>query len=191
MFLTHDRGPSSPMTVDQDSLSNPMVSSQTSPSPDPLPPPLPLPLNLTMSGNGQDMEDFVPVSAEEEYSILGSDETPRTKIYPHLQEVELQVSLVKSEKGSLGFTLTKGNDQGCYIHDIVQDPAKGDGRLRRGDRMIMVFPLSNACLYDSAFADAEKNLKPTLQKRSFVSLKVRLLTKSYTSRIMSWLHLTA
>lgn len=132
-----------------------MVSSPTSPSPDPLPPPLPLPLNLTMSGNGQDIEDFVPVSAEEEYLILGSDETPRTKIYPRLQEVELQVSLVKSEKGSLGFTLTKGNDQGCYIHDIVQDPAKGDGRLRRGDRMIMVFPLSDACFYDSAFADTE------------------------------------
>lgn len=45
---------------------------------------------------------------------------------------------MKSEQGSLGFTLTKGNDQGCYIHAIVQDPAKGDGRLRRGDRMIMV-----------------------------------------------------
>uniref|UniRef100_A0A672Z101 Protein tyrosine phosphatase non-receptor type 13 n=1 Tax=Sphaeramia orbicularis TaxID=375764 RepID=A0A672Z101_9TELE len=54
------------------------------------------------------------------------------------QDVELKVSLVKSEKGSLGFTLTKGNDHGCYIHDIVQDPAKGDGRLRPGDRMIMV-----------------------------------------------------
>ena len=54
------------------------------------------------------------------------------------QEVELKVSLVKSEKGSLGFTLTKGNDHGCYIHDIVQDPARGDGRLRAGDRMIMV-----------------------------------------------------
>uniref|UniRef100_A0AAQ4RS97 Tyrosine-protein phosphatase non-receptor type 13 n=1 Tax=Gasterosteus aculeatus aculeatus TaxID=481459 RepID=A0AAQ4RS97_GASAC len=54
------------------------------------------------------------------------------------QEVELKVSLVKSEKGSLGFTLTKGNDHGCYIHDIVQDPAKGDGTLRPGDRMIMV-----------------------------------------------------
>uniref|UniRef100_A0A665WTZ5 Protein tyrosine phosphatase non-receptor type 13 n=1 Tax=Echeneis naucrates TaxID=173247 RepID=A0A665WTZ5_ECHNA len=52
--------------------------------------------------------------------------------------IELKVSLVKSEKGSLGFTLTKGNDHGCYIHDIVQDPAKGDGRLRPGDRMIMV-----------------------------------------------------
>uniref|UniRef100_A0A665WUV6 Protein tyrosine phosphatase non-receptor type 13 n=1 Tax=Echeneis naucrates TaxID=173247 RepID=A0A665WUV6_ECHNA len=55
-----------------------------------------------------------------------------------ISEVELKVSLVKSEKGSLGFTLTKGNDHGCYIHDIVQDPAKGDGRLRPGDRMIMV-----------------------------------------------------
>uniref|UniRef100_H3C1Z1 Tyrosine-protein phosphatase non-receptor type 13 n=1 Tax=Tetraodon nigroviridis TaxID=99883 RepID=H3C1Z1_TETNG len=85
----------------------------SAPSPDPLPPPLPLPLNLTMSSNGQEMEDFVP-------------------------EVELKVSLVKSDKGSLGFTLTKGNDHGCYIHDIVQDPAKGDGRLRAGDRMIMV-----------------------------------------------------
>lgn len=54
------------------------------------------------------------------------------------QEVELKVSLMKSDKGSLGFTLTKGNDHGCYIHDIIQDPAKGDGRLRAGDRMIMV-----------------------------------------------------
>uniref|UniRef100_A0A8D3A1K0 Protein tyrosine phosphatase non-receptor type 13 n=1 Tax=Scophthalmus maximus TaxID=52904 RepID=A0A8D3A1K0_SCOMX len=56
----------------------------------------------------------------------------------NITEVELKVSLMKSEKGSLGFTLTKGNDHGCYIHDIVQDPAKGDGRLRPGDRMILV-----------------------------------------------------
>uniref|UniRef100_A0AAY4EXR1 Tyrosine-protein phosphatase non-receptor type 20 n=1 Tax=Denticeps clupeoides TaxID=299321 RepID=A0AAY4EXR1_9TELE len=55
-----------------------------------------------------------------------------------LDNIELKVSLVKSEKGSLGFTLTKGNDLSCYIHDIIQDPAKGDGRLRPGDRMIMV-----------------------------------------------------
>jgi len=52
--------------------------------------------------------------------------------------VELKVSLVKSDKGSLGFTLTKGPDDNCYIHDIIQDPAKGDGRLHPGDRMIMV-----------------------------------------------------
>lgn len=36
----------------------------SAPSPDPLPPPLPLPLNLTMSSNGQDTEEFVPVSTE-------------------------------------------------------------------------------------------------------------------------------
>ncbi|TRY98648.1 hypothetical protein DNTS_005895 [Danionella cerebrum] len=53
-------------------------------------------------------------------------------------EVELKVSLLKSEKGSLGFTLSKGPDNNCYIHDIIQDPARGDGRLRPGDRMIMV-----------------------------------------------------
>nr|XP_009674825.1 PREDICTED: tyrosine-protein phosphatase non-receptor type 13 isoform X2 [Struthio camelus australis] len=54
-------------------------------------------------------------------------------------EVELQVTMTKSERGSLGFTVTKGNDNiGCYIHDIVQDPAKSDGRLRPGDRLIKV-----------------------------------------------------
>ncbi|XP_077789934.1 tyrosine-protein phosphatase non-receptor type 13 isoform X6 [Podarcis muralis] len=54
-------------------------------------------------------------------------------------EVELHVVLTKSEKGSLGFTVTKGNDNvGCYIHDVVQDPAKSDGRLQPGDRLIKV-----------------------------------------------------
>uniref|UniRef100_A0A3B4FJ30 Tyrosine-protein phosphatase non-receptor type 20 n=1 Tax=Pundamilia nyererei TaxID=303518 RepID=A0A3B4FJ30_9CICH len=101
------------MGSDLESSTFPKVSSLSSPSPDPLPPPLPLPLNLTAPGNGQDGDEFIP-------------------------EVELQVSLVKSEKGSLGFTLTEGNDHGCYIHDIIQDPAKGDGRLRPGDRMITV-----------------------------------------------------
>uniref|UniRef100_A0A8C6JTS3 Tyrosine-protein phosphatase non-receptor type 13 n=1 Tax=Melopsittacus undulatus TaxID=13146 RepID=A0A8C6JTS3_MELUD len=54
-------------------------------------------------------------------------------------EAELRVTMTKSEKGSLGFTVTKGSDNvGCYIHDIVQDPAKSDGRLRPGDRLIKV-----------------------------------------------------
>ncbi|XP_051533072.1 tyrosine-protein phosphatase non-receptor type 13 isoform X2 [Myxocyprinus asiaticus] len=83
-----------------------------SPSPDPLPPPLPIPVNLSVPDHTHE-EEFIP-------------------------EVELKVSLVKSDKGSLGFTLTKGPDNNCYIHDIIQDPAKGDGRLRPGDRMIMV-----------------------------------------------------
>ncbi|XP_059398769.1 tyrosine-protein phosphatase non-receptor type 13-like isoform X2 [Carassius carassius] len=83
-----------------------------SPSPDPLPPPLPNLDNLFLPDHGQ-QDEFIP-------------------------EVELKVSLVKSDKGSLGFTLTKGNDNNCYIHEIIQDPAKEDGRLRPGDRMIMV-----------------------------------------------------
>uniref|UniRef100_A0A674IT21 Tyrosine-protein phosphatase non-receptor type 13 n=1 Tax=Terrapene triunguis TaxID=2587831 RepID=A0A674IT21_9SAUR len=54
-------------------------------------------------------------------------------------EVELHVTMTKSEKGSLGFTVTKGNDNiGCYVHDVIQDPAKSDGRLRPGDRLIKV-----------------------------------------------------
>ncbi|XP_060747703.1 tyrosine-protein phosphatase non-receptor type 13 isoform X3 [Tachysurus vachellii] len=100
--------------------SSPLLSSPALPeagllnaSSNPLPPALPTPLNLALPGQSPDTEDYLP-------------------------EVELKVSLVKSEKGSLGFTLTKGNDQNCYIHDIIQDPAKGDGRLRPGDRMIMV-----------------------------------------------------
>ncbi|NWW50828.1 PTN13 phosphatase, partial [Pedionomus torquatus] len=83
--------------------------------------------------------------------------TPASELTPHLEgmdsllsqleknaeeyepEVELRVTMTKSEKGSLGFTVTKGNDNvGCYIHDIVQDPAKSDGRLRPGDRLIKV-----------------------------------------------------
>uniref|UniRef100_A0A8C3KSC1 Tyrosine-protein phosphatase non-receptor type 13 n=1 Tax=Calidris pygmaea TaxID=425635 RepID=A0A8C3KSC1_9CHAR len=92
-------------------------------------------------------------------SVLINDcfATPPSELTPHLEgmdslvsqleknaeeyepEVELRVTMTKSEKGSLGFTVTKGNDNvGCYIHDIVQDPAKSDGRLRPGDRLIKV-----------------------------------------------------
>ncbi|XP_055450526.1 tyrosine-protein phosphatase non-receptor type 13 isoform X2 [Psammomys obesus] len=54
-------------------------------------------------------------------------------------EVELLITLIKSEKGSLGFTVTKGSQSiGCYVHDVIQDPAKGDGRLKPGDRLIKV-----------------------------------------------------
>uniref|UniRef100_A0A8C6KLD9 Protein tyrosine phosphatase non-receptor type 13 n=1 Tax=Nothobranchius furzeri TaxID=105023 RepID=A0A8C6KLD9_NOTFU len=108
-----DRSTSTPVGADPKSSPVPVMPPVCGPSPDPLPPPLPMPSKFTLPGNRQEMEELLP-------------------------EVELRVSLVKSDKGSLGFTLTKGNDQGCYIHDIVQDPAKGNGRLLPGDRMIMV-----------------------------------------------------
>ncbi|KAM4854455.1 tyrosine-protein phosphatase non-receptor type 13 isoform 5-T5 [Thomomys bottae] len=54
-------------------------------------------------------------------------------------EVELLITLIKSEKGSLGFTVTKSNQSiGCYVYDVIQDPAKSDGRLKPGDRLIKV-----------------------------------------------------
>uniref|UniRef100_A0A670KBV6 Tyrosine-protein phosphatase non-receptor type 13 n=1 Tax=Podarcis muralis TaxID=64176 RepID=A0A670KBV6_PODMU len=92
---------------------------------------------------------FTSGSADEKYSCSISDGAPGglasllSQLEKHADEyepeVELHVVLTKSEKGSLGFTVTKGNDNvGCYIHDVVQDPAKSDGRLQPGDRLIKV-----------------------------------------------------
>ncbi|KAJ8286648.1 hypothetical protein GJAV_G00041540 [Gymnothorax javanicus] len=106
--VLNSRSPSVPERTLQLSASSPTPSSLEA-----MPPPLPVPSSSPFPDSAQDLDDFVP-------------------------EVELDVSLTKSEKGSLGFTLTKGNDLSCYIHDIIQDPAKGDGRLRPGDRLIMV-----------------------------------------------------
>ncbi|XP_031192891.1 tyrosine-protein phosphatase non-receptor type 13 isoform X7 [Mastomys coucha] len=77
------------------------------------------------------------LSKEENLTTLKND------LGNHLEdselEVELLITLVKSEKGSLGFTVTKGSQSiGCYVHDVIQDPAKGDGRLKPGDRLIKV-----------------------------------------------------
>lgn len=77
------------------------------------------------------------LSKEENITTLKND------LGNHLEdselEVELLITLVKSEKGSLGFTVTKGSQSiGCYVHDVIQDPAKGDGRLKAGDRLIKV-----------------------------------------------------
>lgn len=147
---------SSSLSSDLDSSELGMSSSPSlheggilSPSPDPLPPPLPNPVNLCLPEHGQE-EEFIPVSDHQldffffENWISNIDLTHdfsamiKTRMFVSFQEVELRVSLVKSDKGSLGFTLTKGPDDNCYIHDIIQDPAKGDGRLYPGDRMIMV-----------------------------------------------------
>uniref|UniRef100_A0A8C9VJ07 Tyrosine-protein phosphatase non-receptor type 20 n=1 Tax=Scleropages formosus TaxID=113540 RepID=A0A8C9VJ07_SCLFO len=111
-----DTPSSSPMITEPENPSQPIVSSETPPLSHSLGcisgPPQPLATSHSLP-DGLELEDFAP-------------------------EVELKVSLVKSEKGSLGFTLTKGNDMSCYIHDIIQDPAKSDGRLQPGDRLIMV-----------------------------------------------------
>lgn len=55
------------------------------------------------------------------------------------KEFELTVTLTKSRSGSFGFTITRSKLDNCYyIQDILDNPAKADGRLRAGDRLIMV-----------------------------------------------------
>uniref|UniRef100_A0A8C5NRB6 Tyrosine-protein phosphatase non-receptor type 13 n=1 Tax=Junco hyemalis TaxID=40217 RepID=A0A8C5NRB6_JUNHY len=89
------------------------------------------------------INDCYATPVSELTSHLGEIDSLLTQLEKNAEEyepeVELRVTLTKSDKGSLGFTVTKGNDSvGCYVHDIVQDPAKSDGRLRPGDRLIKV-----------------------------------------------------
>ncbi|XP_072261558.1 tyrosine-protein phosphatase non-receptor type 13 isoform X4 [Pyxicephalus adspersus] len=107
-------------------------------------PPSPVSLDVTPS-----LSDNVPQLLDSDAYLMDSksfiDDSPSFKslglkdLEDYEPEVELHVTLTKSEKGSLGFTVTKANDCiGCFIHDIIQDPAKSDGRLRPGDRLIKV-----------------------------------------------------
>ncbi|XP_030298621.1 tyrosine-protein phosphatase non-receptor type 13 isoform X1 [Sparus aurata] len=56
-----------------------------------------------------------------------------------VKEFELTVILTKSRSGSFGFTITRSKLDNCYyIQEILDNPAKADGRLRAGDRLITV-----------------------------------------------------
>lgn len=56
-----------------------------------------------------------------------------------VKEFELCVVLTKSRSGSFGFTITRSKLDNCYyIQEILDNPAKADGRLRAGDRLITV-----------------------------------------------------
>ncbi|NXN08157.1 PTN13 phosphatase, partial [Indicator maculatus] len=97
-------------------------------------PEVPTSLLLKDSSAAPAAEPAPPVAGMD--SLLSQLEKSTEEYEP---EAELRVTMTKSEKGSLGFTVTKGSDNvGCYIHDIVQDPAKSDGRLQPGDRLIKV-----------------------------------------------------
>ncbi|XP_072347844.1 FERM and PDZ domain-containing protein 2 isoform X1 [Scyliorhinus torazame] len=58
---------------------------------------------------------------------------------PIIREYEMFVTLKKNKKGSLGFTIVRSKLDNCYyIRDVLDNPAKADGRLRAGDRLITV-----------------------------------------------------
>ncbi|XP_008947322.1 PREDICTED: FERM and PDZ domain-containing protein 2, partial [Merops nubicus] len=55
------------------------------------------------------------------------------------KEMEIFVTLTKSENNGYGFSVVLNKVDSClYVDDILHDPALSDGRLRRGDRIIMV-----------------------------------------------------
>ncbi|KAF4090352.1 hypothetical protein AMELA_G00050820 [Ameiurus melas] len=93
--------------------------SKTTKSPTPLAQP-----SSTNTNNGWDDDD------EED------DEDPRREVF---KEFELTVTLTKSRSDSFGFTITRSKLDNCYyIQEILDNPARADGRLRAGDRLIMV-----------------------------------------------------
>ncbi|XP_063579890.1 tyrosine-protein phosphatase non-receptor type 13 isoform X18 [Pongo abelii] len=113
--------------------------------------PSPLPPDMAPGQSYQPQSESASSSSMDKYHIHHISEPTRQENWTplkndlenHLEdfelEVELFITLIKSEKGSLGFTVTKGNQRiGCYVHDVIQDPAKSDGRLKPGDRLIKV-----------------------------------------------------
>nr|XP_007997354.1 tyrosine-protein phosphatase non-receptor type 13 isoform X10 [Chlorocebus sabaeus] len=111
----------------------------------------PLPPDMAPGQNYQPQSESASSNSTDKYHIHHISEPTRQENWTplkndlenHLEdfelEVELLITLIKSEKGSLGFTVTKGNQRiGCYVHDVIQDPAKSDGRLKPGDRLIKV-----------------------------------------------------
>ncbi|XP_075011485.1 FERM and PDZ domain-containing protein 2 [Calonectris borealis] len=55
------------------------------------------------------------------------------------REMEIFVTLTKSENNSYGFSVVLNKVDNClYVDEILNEPALADGRLRRGDRIIMV-----------------------------------------------------
>ncbi|CAG5126932.1 unnamed protein product, partial [Candidula unifasciata] len=62
-----------------------------------------------------------------------------SEVYLRSSEPEiLEISLKKDGSG-FGFTIAGGvNSGGCYIKQLVSDPAIGDGRLQQGDRILKV-----------------------------------------------------
>lgn len=56
-----------------------------------------------------------------------------------VKEFELTVVLTKSRSGSFGFTIARSKLDNCYyIQEILDNPARADGRLRAGDRLVTV-----------------------------------------------------
>ncbi|XP_041646232.1 tyrosine-protein phosphatase non-receptor type 13 [Cheilinus undulatus] len=110
----------------------PLCASPPAPT---LPPPV-----LTPIGQGHTPVREEPEKREREYKDDDLDEEEEESRRKGLvKEFELTVVLSKSRSGSFGFTITRSKLDNCYyIQEILDNPAKSDGRLRAGDRLITV-----------------------------------------------------
>ncbi|XP_029768828.1 FERM and PDZ domain-containing protein 2 [Terrapene carolina triunguis] len=71
----------------------------------------------------EDFEELEREEKEEEYT----------------RETEVLVTVTRSENNCYGFTVVPNKLDNClYVEEILAEPALSDGRLRRGDRLIMV-----------------------------------------------------
>ncbi|KAM6306478.1 LOW QUALITY PROTEIN: FERM and PDZ domain-containing protein 2 [Aegotheles albertisi] len=77
--------------------------------------------------------------SDNEWEDLGELEEEKEEKEDCTMEVEIFVTLTKSENNGYGFSVVLNKVDNClYIDEILNDPALSDGRLRRGDRIIMV-----------------------------------------------------
>ncbi|KAM7385641.1 hypothetical protein PAMP_001715 [Pampus punctatissimus] len=80
-----------------------------------------------------------PEKKEREYKYDDYDEDDDEEESRRKAKFELTVLLTKSRSGSFGFTITRSKLDNCYyIQEILDNPAKADGRLRAGDRLVTV-----------------------------------------------------
>ncbi|XP_067876801.1 FERM and PDZ domain-containing protein 2 isoform X2 [Heterodontus francisci] len=85
----------------------------------------------------EDLEEIDP-EVEAQAGARNEDEEEVPNL-PIIREYEMYVTLKKNKKGSLGFTIVRSKLDNCYyIRDVLDNPAKADGRLRAGDRLITV-----------------------------------------------------
>ncbi|XP_013396442.1 tyrosine-protein phosphatase non-receptor type 13 [Lingula anatina] len=93
-------------------------------------PPSPTPADSSEEEEEEDEE-----SGEEEEESEALDVPP-----PPMKPGEFEVTLIKSIRSGLGFTVAGGTmtTGGCYVKAVVQDPALSDGRMQAGDKLILV-----------------------------------------------------
>ncbi|KAM4896608.1 FERM and PDZ domain-containing protein 2 [Sylvia borin] len=77
--------------------------------------------------------------SDNEWEDLEEPEEEKEENEDCTQEMEIFVTLTKSENSGYGFSVVLNKIDTClYVDEILNDPALSDGRLRRGDRIIMV-----------------------------------------------------